>query len=325
MRHLGALLLAGCTVSACAQVIGTDHYVDAWTGGGGSTGSGGNASSVAAGGSDCCLPEVPPGWLGLAAMYQGADAPPACGGAFDEAGPQGGVDPTYDPSDCECSCGDPSGGGCTQTASFAAYTTAFCSGNPATTVPTSNGVCVDGLVQVASMTASAIQALPGTCASDQRTTEPTPEWGNRLGLCVADLVDGCPSDLCDAAGPEGYETAGCIYDTGERECPSEGYTERTVFYEELDNSLTCASCTCGTAKGETCNGVTTLFAQAGCNTEAYQKANDNACADGGGTLSPYSLRLDVTGPTGGTCESSGGELSGDVIPAGPVTVCCVAG
>lgn len=122
----------------------------------------------------------------------------------------------------------------------------------------------------------------------------------------------------------------CITRPGDHQCPL-GFEERSVLFEDVDDSRSCTPCSCSTAQGTECTSTLSVFSGTGCEAdevvETYPVVNniDNVtnsstgCVDvpaGGG----YQIESVVS--DAGMCFSLGGQQQGNATPAAPRTVCC---
>ena len=133
-----------------------------------------------------------------------------------------------------------------------------------------------------------------------------------------------PGALCvpTVEPPPGFSQ--CIYQSGEHECPS-AYPDQRVFYNEVSDLPHCAECACGVPEGGLCSAPLRVYQDAFCTliaTGGTYHLTEN-CGD-----IPEGMNLGskmvVSAPTyePGTCEPSGGELTGSLELKGPTTFCC---
>jgi hypothetical protein len=142
------------------------------------------------------------------------------------------------------------------------------------------------------MTACETTGLPAGCAAEAQ--------------CLPELVN--PLDTF------------CIYHDGEVDCPSGPYTERTVYYDTIDDSRTCGTCTCATSTGSCSGGVT--FVRQPC---PGQVAVESIPYGGCGSVDDGGLAIAATPSTPmptGTCAPSSPAVQGSVTTTGARTVCC---
>lgn len=108
-------------------------------------------------------------------------------------------------------------------------------------------------------------------------------------------------------------------------CPPE-YPSKYVFSLDYDDSRACAPCTCGPPEGSECSSLVSVYADNECSATKQVGSITVSAA-------PMCLNLPPGSPIGsvnattpvykpGSCQPSGGELTGNVHEIGPMTFCC---
>jgi len=192
--------------------------------------------------------------------------------------------------------------------------------------PIAAGLKCEGVPCVQSLTIDAPAVEPCKPVVDGKVSLPKPQWNTMARECRIDVSkDGCdPLESCAPAPPEGFVL--CMSVAGEGyECTKE-YPEHFVVFDTVDDSRECSPCACSDPKGADCSALVSVFTDGACGallgSFPVSSAMDNACTDlpPGSPLGSKSAKLTVDKP--GSCAPSGGEPSGILQPAGPVTFCC---
>jgi hypothetical protein len=115
----------------------------------------------------------------------------------------------------------------------------------------------------------------------------------------------------------------CIYASGWGYCPAGSpYSERTHLYQTIQDDRDCTSCGCGPAFSVSCEGTTTLYADANCTTALETVPNDGSTCVSHATAAALQFTLQ-SGPTGGLCPDYGGQPTGSATATGRLTLCCL--
>ena len=143
-------------------------------------------------------------------------------------------------------------------------------------------------------------------------------WSEGALVCAgAAGLPACSGGVCAPvpASPLGAEH--CVYKDGEEPgCPLD-YPNKTILYRGVNDTRSCSACNCGAPSGITCPTVISTFSNFDCSGAAY------ALAAGGCDNGDYFAGAKfMNAPVGGTCQSVGGQPSGSVSPALPLTICC---
>ena len=125
-----------------------------------------------------------------------------------------------------------------------------------------------------------------------------------------------------SAVPDGFDL--CRHVSGDKGCPPGYYSEPSVLYLGVDDARGCEACECGAPEGAQCEAYVSVYKDGACGSPVVQT-----------TVSIVPLCLDITPGSAlasadasmitdvsGSCASSGGEPTGDLQPADPVTICC---
>ncbi|MDI1476429.1 hypothetical protein [Polyangium sp. y55x31] len=141
-----------------------------------------------------------------------------------------------------------------------------------------------------------------------------------------------PAPSCvEAAGkvcvPTPPSFSSCVYREGDHPCP-EGWGERQLLYQHVEDKRTCAECTCSEPSGGFCNTKFRLFSGAGCTIEeaAFNVSSgmSSPCHDLMAGTQLLGKSAEVLDYMKGACTPSGGDVEGEVVLTDPVTVCCYA-
>ncbi len=305
-----------------------------------------------------CLPPAPEGWSGPAAriaLGKGSVEDSACGGSFPESVATGFSALDAPASECSCSCGAPTGGACDPEIDvdiFDSQCNATTSGGACLQPGVNFTACssVDETLSVGSETfadsdrfgirvradAPAVASAPTCAPSDDSVLDPPVTRGD-FELCAAAVDDGAAGvcaggEVCTAKLLNPFESAACIWAEGERDCPESDYTQRTLLHETVVDTRECSSCSCGAAANASCAGeveVIAVYASGGfvfdppetfeANGDCSPRITPNSTPAAGVS---FMVDYDAQVPTSSACQPSGGNLTGDVAPAGTRTVCC---
>lgn len=144
-------------------------------------------------------------------------------------------------------------------------------------------------------------------------TIPEPTWTAAGRVCggSADECGGGSTCLPDP-DPIGGEAI-CVFQPGDVACPLAGYSQKIVLYEAFDDGRECSHCA---PEGPVC---TVSLADPECDEPLFglRKFGDCLGLEAGG----YAVQVYDLASEG--CEGSF-EVSGEVLPTGPTTVCCLA-
>ncbi|WP_437916425.1 hypothetical protein WME73_17550 [Sorangium sp. So ce302] len=308
-----------------------------------------------------CTAAVPEGWSGYFALFDGEPAmDPGCPTEF-AAGPPfvGNRSLSAPPASCTCSCGPAEGQACdpvdgiTITVADApcgsephclfplatpGWAAQVCRGpdgvfsDRLTCGPSSNAECsaTTGAPCAVSVSVSPLAASGGECApSAVQVQRPDPRW-TRLGrACAAaePLGRGCNlGQVCAPKPAAPFEGGLCIARDGDAACPPGPYTERRVFFTDIEDSRGCDDdCACGAPSGGTCPTTVALYSDVQLHTCATQVTElpAGSCVDLEDNPSVVGRKVTSLGaPTGGACRPSGGTPSGEARGASPRTFCC---
>jgi hypothetical protein len=152
-------------------------------------------------------------------------------------------------------------------------------------------------------------------------------WGTAARSCHGIAYGRCatPAEICAPATEPGF--AQCLVRDGDRECPAPYYTVKHVFYGGLTDTRDCTPCACGAPLGSTCTAFVSAFTDGACSSPVVAgtvDATGSACHDifpSGQALGSKSATEPVYAP--GVCQVSGGEPTGEAVPADPSTYCCL--
>jgi hypothetical protein len=153
-------------------------------------------------------------------------------------------------------------------------------------------------------------------------------WGLAAYTCTGTTNGGAcvgSGEVCTPTPPDGFEI--CVSRHGDDPvipCPG-GYPQRYVVYVGSDDNRECAPCGCEPPQGSTCSSLVSLYADDACSMQVASvtaTSSDAMCVD---IPAGSPLGSKHAGPvtyTPGTCQPSGGQVTGTVQPQDPVTFCC---
>jgi len=351
---IGTLLVGCADGERNFYLTERDAGAPADAGDGGQGGEGGSMDDEDAGPS-CngqCVPLTPAGFIQPMLLWMGpADQPvPACPADVAPVKQYTGhrqlVMPDTTCPACTCL---PSTGSCGLPSSFTAYTSAGCD-LPATETAFDAPADWDGSCSAANPIAAGAQCPPGSgipcfhslsseptsviddgCKADVEGSEtqplPLPSWG-QIGI-ACEGNPGCSTCgdaglTCVASAP-GFRQ--CVHKEGDVVCPTEGYTDRFVFYGGFQDERVCSECSCGPVEGSLCTAWAGIYKDAAC-AQPLLLASIGSTGPNCYDLEPTGQALGSKSVTDvtyhpGTCGPSGGELSGTVLPSSPTTFCCL--
>lgn len=283
------------------------------TGTGDSTG--GDTGSPACPGGGQCVPSVPTNWNGPILVQESSpgDAEPPC--------PEGSMpDPLMvgtglmaDPAVCpSCACMQPEG--CPATAY--AFTAENCFGQNQS-IDLDSATCTDLPTGVSFR----VDSLPMACAVIDRGEPelPSPRWQSVAFACRPDLPVDCTAGFDGLCVPDSGSHRACVWRDEENPCPAQ-WSQELVYYRSWNDSRDCTACDCGYPVGLDCEGSVTFATTNSCSIVG-QEHQEGQCYTPPNTIPEYVEY--VPNDDVGTCEASGGEPNGDVVPVDPVTLCCL--
>ncbi len=226
---------------------------------------------------------------------------------------------------CACECQSPTGGVCT--VSSVLWQNGTCTGGNAAVqsgcYDFSNTYRIGGV-----QTSEPVLSKPGSCAATVAGAPSAPSWETTADFCsVPTQGGGCGGgQVCVARAPSPLEDAACVVREGDHACPA-SFPNQRVYFSAVDDARACTAnaCSCGAPDGEFCEVFVALYVNNSCSgTPANTYLLDGTChATGLGYGDRGSARF-IGGATGGACAPSGDGVQGDVAPAEPHTLCCVA-
>lgn len=191
--------------------------------------------------------------------------------------------------------------------------------------PIATGLQCAGVPCVQSITIDAAVVEACKPVTEGKPHFPDPVWDRMARECKINVdAIGCGAgESCAPTPPEGF--ALCLSVAGEGyECPPE-YPDPFVVFDTVDDERACSQCACSDPQGADCAALVSVFTDAACGAllGTYMITNEGpSCHDlpSGVGLGSKDAVLAVDTP--GACAQSGGEASGELRPAGPVTFCC---
>lgn len=144
--------------------------------------------------------------------------------------------------------------------------------------------------------------------------------------CLSDKP--LPSCSGKGCGGTNSEFVACVMHDGDQACPEGWNGARYVLYESIDDARECTPCGCDEPTGGTCQVKFRTFAEASCSAEnaAFDVYANMvpACHDYMPGVALAGKTAEIVNYTKGSCTPNGGEIKGDVMLGGQVTVCCSA-
>jgi hypothetical protein len=170
--------------------------------------------------------------------------------------------------------------------------------------------------------------LPGTNGS---SVIPPLVWKETARACGnAQVGGGCGPGVCAPRPQAPFESGACIFRQGDFACPPGPFTQRSVFFQGANDSRSCTQCNCSSPTGATCSGSIELGTNQSCTADPTLLSSPGQCAplppDPTPPAPPFqesrSVRYNEGAPTGGSCNASGGQVTGSATATNPVTYCC---
>jgi hypothetical protein len=327
------LALASCQLVGGFQSFQGGGGATATTGaaggtvGGGGPGGSGGAPACAADGAHTCIPKLPMGWAGPVLLYEvpfGMDVP-ACVGAYNRSMGDFGEDLDEGTAKCSCEC-TVSNIQCTDPIQLCGKGNAGQCNNGASCaqVSVTPPACVPASLPTGVVDIKATNPAPtdmGSCDAPAFTMNiTTPKWASEARACTgpAGVSDGCAAgDLCVPSPTMSGKL--CIGASGSQACPNSFFSERHELFSGFHDGRGCTACSCLGPPTSTCDGSVAFFDSPDCS------GNVDKAYVGGGCSAPPSgtpMSATYTPQPSGTCSPMGGQLTGQVVKKGALTVCC---
>ncbi|AUX42173.1 uncharacterized protein SOCE26_036000 [Sorangium cellulosum] len=308
-----------------------------------------------------CTTAVPEGWSGFFALFDGEPAKdPGCPAGFASGEPfVGNRSLVAPPASCTCSCDPAEGQTCAPLENIVIHVSDapcgeefYCSfpletpdweagqckgpngvfGGRQTCGSGSNTMCSEttGDPCAVSVRVDPLAASGGACAANPVQVEkPPPRWTVLGRACAAaePLGQGCNAGQVCAPRPAApFESGLCIAKDGDSSCPPGAYTEKHVFFTDVEDNRSCTDdCTCGAPSGGTCPTNVALYSDRMIDTCMTHLLDlpAGSCTDLEENPSIVGRKVTAPGmPTGGTCAPRGGTASGEARGINPRTFCC---
>jgi len=271
-----------------------------------------------------CIEDAPSGWTGPVLLHEGEDSAPECDGEYPDEAARGGTAVDADAADCStCTC-TPADPGCAAFVNFATSADSACDAQACST--SINNSCAELLSPCFTAPTGYVEMNlpepPTTCApSPQDPTLPDADWEEHAVACAPDRAlrrAGCDSGEVCAPEPA-FDGAFCIIDDGDVDCPAGPYTDRRVYFTEIDDTRACSECSCA----HDCSYTWRVFAasDATCATPLLTLLGENQCAAVTPTAGAIRVNVSIAGT--GECAASGGASTGTVQAEEPITACCL--
>ena len=294
-----------------------------------------------------CVPDVPVGWQGYAALFDGAPAQePACPSTFG-ASPYTGNRTLLTPAhSCSlCSCGTPTGQSC-DFPDVITLSDKPCGQTPGINSPfnppanwtggcfAQSGYALDtvcgGVACNPSVSAPAPTVVGGSCnAAGGTATLPPESWAFLGKACInTPSGGGCSAnEVCQPRTELPFLGGICVFKGGDNSCPDPGegnYTDKHLFFEDVDDTRACTTCTCGAPTGSTCGVTVDVTSDTGCNTELASFTAGQCTNLPNDFATILGRKAAITSPpSGGGCAvTGGGQAMGALTPQNATTFCC---
>lgn len=170
--------------------------------------------------------------------------------------------------------------------------------------------------------------IPATTVSPCAASTPVPSkpdwaWGRTVRQCKLSPKGCGAGQVCvPRIVPDGFDL--CRHVSGDKGCPPGYYSEPSVLYLGINDARGCEACECGAPQGAQCEAYVSVYKDSACSSPVVQTMVSivSLCLDitPGSALASADASMITDVP--GSCASSGGEPTGDLEPAEPVTICC---
>jgi hypothetical protein len=284
-----------------------------------------------------CVPPAPSGWTGPEELYDNTASPPACGPDFNFfADYDGYASLDAPPATCStCTC-VATGVSCTVGAGFFSDSSCMmpCSSGG---VALTNGMCTSVSAEVTAcgvsiagtyVEVSGPIVTGGSCTgSKESPTVPPATWGIQSQACspaFGSTTGTCSAgNVCVPPTDPSYQTAYCIFQSGNIPCPATGYTHKQVFYASHTDSRTCTACTCEPLSSSACgDGAADAYLDMCVTETASYSPLPQSCTllPDGTTDMEYKQGVITTGSC--PVAPGSGDPTGTAVPTDPTTFCC---
>ena len=300
------------------------------TAGDSDSGSGSSGAASCDRGFTCA--ETATDWTGPLAIDEGmvGGVPIACGGAFGELVYEGSFNLPPADHECVCDCDVDETVSCGPV-SLQVHNNNVCFGIPSIDVELDEG-CDDipNIAAAGTFVWAEVDILGEGCDPDTSGTFfDEPAFEDAMIACSPGerTNAGCEDDeLCLPIPVPPFETTLCLLREGDHECPGgTDYTERTLYYDGIEDSRDCNACTCS-------------LSGAGCDlNQMFFFGTSNCSGSPNGSLSTAEDCNDPAATVVSSVQSSGavadagscapgantGDEIGGIMPSAPTTVCCL--
>lgn len=270
-------------------------------------------------------------WVGPVAINAKPVAEPvSCAGDFTEVASETmffGVPPAE--HDCDCDCDVDNGASCGPI-EFAVYSNSLCFSATSLVVDIDDA-CVDiPGVAADEYVALEVDILGEGCDPDTSgTVIEQVDFLNHAIACEPSRQSsaGCEEEeVCLKIPIVPFDSTVCVLREGDHVCPDgTDYTERTVYYESLEDDRSCNACTCTLSGAECDANQVFVFATNNCSGAPVGSIGaTEVCSDPGAQGFSSILGGGAVADPGNCAENAGSsDELGSLTPSGPTTVCCL--
>lgn len=170
---------------------------------------------------------------------------------------------------------------------------------------------------------SGSQPSDGECTPGGGTPSvPPATFEDEARVCGANAFGGgCDAgSVCMPSPGSPFSDKPCILQKGDHTCPGTPYSQKTLIYEDVTDTRSCSTCSCGDPTGMSCTAVTTVYSDFNCTLGMIEVPHDGSCTET--NYGPGSWRFDFT-VDGGSCTASSVNATGQATPGEPTTICCM--
>ena len=261
---------------------------------------------------EVCVASATDGWTGPLVLGEGETAP-SCASPFTAVAFEAARDIAGADASCECACGDAT----VDCGELSLRYSTGCAGVDGAESFVGADTCHDTAPDGPTVTPFFTPIAGTESCPPVADVEIPAATMTELVLCGGGFnQETCSSgEVCVGSAPEGFESALCVAQEGEHECPAEYPNAQSAFTDVADDRR-CTACNCEPSAAEfECSSDLELFGAAGCNDLVGNGATDS-CFD-----TPISFQFAEPTITG-SCTPTNTEPTGSIAGEDPITICC---